>query len=174
MSKLQFLIPEKDINLRIGRILVIISELSYSVRGNPILDIERLSLFDFLIRYPNVLKQVKILNNDKDKLNLLDEELGNIESKFPNNHSLYNYDYLYEILKNSLSYKLVAVQNNNQNFYYYITEIGKEFSENLNSAYLIRVKELCEFMMQYRSIKTNKLKQMIKFSMEGNSNDDIS
>ncbi|USK36473.1 hypothetical protein LIT25_27320 (plasmid) [Bacillus sp. F19] len=171
MNNLQFLIPEKDIYLRTGRIIIIISELSYSTKGNLILDIEKLSLFNFLVRYPVLLKKVKIINNDKDELELLENEVGSIESKFPNNDSLFDYEDLYQILKIAAYYRFIEGKNYNQSFYYYITEIGKDFSNNLNSEYFLRVKELCKSLNRFRSMKTNKLKQMIEFSMEGNNHE---
>lgn len=169
MNNFQFLIPEKDIYLRIGRIIIIISELSYSTKGNPILDIEKLSLFNFLIRYPIIFKKVKIINGDKDELELLESEVGSIESEFPNKDSLYDHEDLYQILRIAAYYKFIEVKNNNYSFCYYITEIGKDFSNNLSSEYFLRVKELCKSLNKFRSIKTNKLKQIIEFSMEGNN-----
>jgi hypothetical protein len=166
MSRLTFIIPEHNTNLRIGRLLLIIDELSYSSRGNPILNIERLAIFDFLVRYPLILYNIKKVNMDIDNLELIENEIGTIESRFPNNSSLYNYKELYTLLKVLSYYQFIAVQIKKGDFYYYITEDGKSFANALNSQYFKRIRELCKEMKTLRSTNTRNLKQQIQFSMK--------
>jgi hypothetical protein len=166
--------PEQNVNMKAARLLIIINVLAYSSKGNFVLDIEKLAVFEFLSRYPTILKQLKKLNADKDVLYLMDYEVGNIESNFPNNDSLYNYDYLKSLIKVLAYYKFIDVQFYKSKVYYSVTSKGNDFKKELNTPYLKRVNELCEAMLSLRSVKTIKLKQMIKFIMEGMENEHFS
>ncbi|MGG0521022.1 ABC-three component system middle component 4 [Priestia aryabhattai] len=174
MSSTQYLIPEQNSHLKLARLLVIISKLEYSSRKTPILDIEKLAIFEFLIKYPDILRKLKKMNSDKEALYLLDYEVDSIESKFPNSISLYNYKDLYNLLKILIYYGFIDVKSNKGKVCYTITLKGGRFNEELKSSYLKRVDELCESMLSLRSVNANKLKQMIKFIMGGMNDEYLS
>lgn len=40
-NRIPFIIPEMDLNFRLARLLIVIDKLSYSSKGNPILNLEK-------------------------------------------------------------------------------------------------------------------------------------
>ncbi|MEM5633793.1 ABC-three component system middle component 4 [Bacillus cereus] len=57
-KQMSFIIPEMDLDFRLARLLIMFEKLSYSSRGNPVLNLEKVAVFEFLIKYPHILKLV--------------------------------------------------------------------------------------------------------------------
>ncbi|MED4013654.1 MULTISPECIES: ABC-three component system middle component 4 [Priestia] len=151
---------------------MIVDSLSYSSKGNPILDAEKISIFEFLIKYPYILSLViksKESKNLDANLKLYQEEVGNIESLFPNSSFLNEFSSVKMILSILVSYNLVGidVQKNKKDIFFVVNQEGKTFINNLNEEYIVRMKELCNSLLTLRSVKNNELKKMINPLIKG-------
>lgn len=165
-NNIPFIIPENDINLRIARFLIIIDELAYTQKGKLVINIDKLTIFDFLIRNPFLLSQVLLLKNKK-KLKLLKEESGAIGSLFPNKVDLINNKSTKGLIKLMITYNLLEVIREKDELFYVLTKNGKLLVDEIDTDYTLRIKELCKAMLVLRSVSINDLKKNINPLVKG-------
>lgn len=166
MSKLPFIIIENDINIRVVRLLILVKELSYSKREKPILTIDKIASYDFLLRYPEILYKITKQENYKKRFELEQYEFNNIESNYPDITRLYDYKVLHNILQILLCYGYISTINSKEIFYI-ITEDGISFLDSLNSDYIKRLSEISNIILQMRSLNFQKLSKLINIALEG-------
>lgn len=165
-NKIPFIIPENDINLRIFRFLVIINKLAYTQRGKLVINIDRLVIFDFLIRNPYLLKQVLSVKN-KSSISLLRNEYGTVSTLFPNKVALVDTQYTREIIKLMITYDMLNVIEEKNELFYTLTDTAKLIVKQIDTEYSIRINELCEAMLVLRSYSINDLKKIINPLVKG-------
>jgi hypothetical protein len=165
-NRLPFIIPETDLFYRVARILVLINTLSFSSKGNPVLTIEKMSIFDFLLKYPFILNEVLIAKN-QPSISMLNREQGTIESLFPNKAALFNYSANKELLKLLIAYSLIEVEVLKGDIYYKISVNGINLINSIENETIIRLIQLSEALLPLRSVKTNELKKIINPLVEG-------
>lgn len=164
--KIHFILPENDINLRLSRLLVIINELAYTQRGKLVINIDRLTLFDFLVRNPLLLKNVlKVKSNTI--LKLLNEEFGSIATMYPSKVSLIETTTTKVLIKILVSYDMLTVIQYEGELYYTLSDKGKLFISEIETDYVVRMKELCKSMLVLRSVSTNDLREIINPVIRG-------
>ncbi|KXJ37389.1 hypothetical protein AX282_20525 [Bacillus spizizenii] len=166
-NKIPFIIPENDINLRIFRFLMIIDQLAYTQRGKLVINIDRLVIFDFLIRNPFILKQVLSIKNNKTNLRLLRYEFETVSTLFPNKIALVDTKSTKEIIKLMIAYKMLKVFQEKDDLFYVLTDKAKLIVNQIDTDYSVRVKELCEAMLVLRSVTINDLKKVINPLVKG-------
>ncbi|MEC1621597.1 hypothetical protein P4T79_06535 [Bacillus mojavensis] len=166
-NKIPFIIPENDINLRIFRFLMIIDQLAYTQRGKLVINIDRLVIFDFLIRNPFILKQVLSIKNNKTNLRLLRDEFETVSTLFPNKIALVDTKSTKEIIKLMIAYKMLKVFQEKDDLFYVLTDKAKLIVNQIDTDYSVRVKELCEAMLVLRSVTINDLKKVINPLVKG-------
>jgi hypothetical protein len=166
MSKLPFIIVENDIDIRLTRLLILISELSYSSKKNPILTIDKIAVYDFLLRYPTILYRITKIENFKKSFDLEDYEFNNIESNYPDLSILYDYTVLTKLLQILICYGYVSTTVSKEAFYI-ITDAGNEFLSSLTSEYIKRLKELVVILLQMRTLNFQKLNKSINLAIDG-------
>lgn len=164
--KLPFIIPEDDINLKIARYLVIIDILSYTSRGKYVLDIEKLTIFDFLVRNPYILKQVLSIKHSKD-IKLENQEIKNIETLYPNKSELIDTQLSKLIIQVMISEGTIIAKIEDGKIFFILTDIGKEVVNEIDVEYICRIKELCKKMLVLRSTSLNELKKIINPLIKG-------
>ncbi|WP_066065227.1 ABC-three component system middle component 4 [Neobacillus soli] len=171
-NKLSFVIPEADLHFRLIRLLIILDNLSFTSKGNPILTIEKIVMFEFLVRHPNILKDVlKVISSKgNEKFVLYDEEVGSIEALYPNEMSLYDFTSTKVLLKTLIKHKLVEVNVVKDIIFFLITKEGIEFLKNTEADHIKRMVEICKAMYPLRSTTTNELKKIIKPIIKGGKN----
>lgn len=165
-NSIPFIIPENDINLRILRFLLIIDRLAYTQRGKFVINIDRLVIFDFLIRNPFLLKQVLLVKN-KTNLRLLREEVGTVSTLFPSKVALLDTKSTKEIIKLMIAYNMLKVIQDKDELFYVLTESSELIVNQIDTDYTIRIKELCEAMLVLRSVSINELKKIINPLVKG-------
>lgn len=165
-NSIPFIIPENDINLKILRFLLIIDKLAYTQRGKLVINIDRLVIFDFLIRYPFLLKQVLLVKN-KTNLRLLREEVGTVSTLFPSKVALLDTKSTKEIIKLMIAYDMLKVIQDKDELFYVLTESSELIVNQVDTDYTIRINELCEAMLVLRSVSINDLKKIIKPLVKG-------
>ncbi|SFY01272.1 hypothetical protein SAMN04487921_11770 [Bacillus altitudinis] len=165
-NKIPLIIPENDINLRIFRLLTIIDKLAYTQRGNLVINIDRLVIFDFLIRNPYLLKQVLSVKN-KSSISLLKDEFGTVSTLFPSKVSLVDIQSTREIIKLMITYDMLKVIEKKNELFYISTDNAKLIIKQIDTEYCIRINELCEAMLVLRSLSINELKKIINPLVKG-------
>lgn len=166
MSKLPFIIIENDVDIRLARLLILVKGLSYSRMKKPILNIDKIASYDFLLRYPEILHKITKLEDYKQSFELERYEFNNIESTYPDITMLYDYKVLHNLLQILLCYGYITIINSKETFYI-ITEEGIIFLNSLNSDYIKRLKELSNILLQMRSLNFQKLSKLINTVLEG-------
>lgn len=165
-DNIPFIIPENDIYLRIARFLTIIDKLAYTQRGKLILNVDKLTIFDFLVKNPYLLKQVLEVKH-RINLKLLKVEYGSVASLFPTKRALVDVQTTRELIILMISYNMLKVIFEKEEMYYTLSDKGKEFINEIDTDYVIRIKELCESMLVLRSVSTNDLKKIINPLVKG-------
>jgi predicted transcriptional regulator len=161
MNKLPFVLPDKDINLHISVISAILNELSTSKRGKLLLTLDRLAIFEFLIKNPFVLYEVVKTDLAIPYFALKDNEIGSIGTKYINKKNLFDYVELKKVIQLLLLYEIVEIKRDKNEIFYVITPKGRAFVNDLESVYFQRVKELCNILSHLTSIPISKLKLQI-------------
>lgn len=165
MRILPFIITENDLNLRLLRTLVIINNLAYSARKRPILTIEKIAIYDYLLMYPAVLSDILKISNSKKKLELEQYEYYNMEANLNNRESIYNFELLNKIIQVLISYHYIEIINDSE-ILYIPSNKGLSFVDALNSDYSKRINYLTEFLLDMRSLNFSKINDLINKSFE--------
>ncbi|WP_039074929.1 ABC-three component system middle component 4 [Bacillus sp. MSP13] len=165
-NNIPIIITENDINLRLIRFLIIIEILAYTTRGKLILNLDKLTIFDFLIKYPYLLKQVLAVKN-KTSLKLLNIETGSVSSLFPNKITLLDIKLAKELSKLMIAYNMIDVVQEKNELFYILTEKGKTIVNRTETDYTMRIKELCNEMLILRSVSTSELKKIVNPLVKG-------
>lgn len=160
-KQMSFIIPEMDLDFRLARLLIMFEKLSYSSRGNPVLNLEKVAVFEFLIKYPHILKLVLQAKKANLKIQLNQEYIGSIESLFPDRNALNNLSYVKVILIKLIQYNFVKIEKVKEELYFVITDEGKQCSKSISSEYTSEIDLLCESLKHLRSISSNELKKTI-------------
>lgn len=165
MDKLPFIIPDYDLNFRLAKILVILKHLSYTQRKKLHVTLDRIIMYDFLLKYPILLNQVLAKENKKELM--LDEvEKNSISAKYPNYVFQSERDLMKKLLLLLSHYKLIDVQKEKE-IYFVINNTGLDIVLTLSSPYKEKMEEVCIGMQQLRSLSSNQLLNRINHVMQG-------
>lgn len=165
-KKVPFIIPENDLGFRITRLLILIGELCLNKNRKPLLTLEKIAIFDFLLKNPFILNEV-LEAESKDKGIVLDEtETGSIESQFPNIVSLFDYGIIRGYIQLLVSFDLIEIVKFDT-YFYLITEKGEEIINKVNSTHITRIKELSKAMIILRNMSNSQLIKKIKPFVKG-------
>lgn len=165
-NSIPFIIIENDINLRIFRFLLIINRLAYTKKGKLAINIDRLGVFDFLLKYPLILKQVLQVRKQTD-LKLLKEEVETVSSLFPSKSALLDNNSTKEIVKLMIAQDLLKVIKDKNELFFVLTDKAIVIVSEINTDYSRRINELCIEMLTLRSVSVNDLKKIINPLVEG-------
>ncbi|PEA82442.1 ABC-three component system middle component 4 [Bacillus pseudomycoides] len=168
MSKqLSFIIPEMDLNFRLARLLIIFDKLSYSSKGNPVLNIERVAIFEFLVKYPHILKLVLRSKKENTNIEYNSKYMGSIESLFPDRNALNNLSSVRVLLIKLIRYNLIRIEKVKKELYFVITEEGEQCNKEISSQYTNEISLFCEDLKVLRSTSINDLKKIITPLIKG-------
>lgn len=167
MTQLPFLIPECTLGLRISRMMIIINMLALNKKKNPTLSIEKLILYDFLIRYPIVL--INILRNSGKQVNFIlrDTEFGTLETNNIDTFDIYEYEEARKLIQVMISMGLIKVEIVKGEILISATEMGDNFINSLESEYLVRLKDLVHELKKLQSEKEAQLREKITLYVRG-------
>lgn len=159
--------PERDINLRIIRFLIIAEKLSYTQRGNLVLNVDKFILFDFLVKYPFLLKHVLKYKDKRINLKLNQEEIGSVATLYPSKSTFLDNSSAKALIKLMVSYELLIVKRFKNELFFAISKTGKEYVDSLETEYINRIRQLCEMLQVFRSTSSNELKKIINPLIKG-------
>ncbi|MBU5347006.1 ABC-three component system middle component 4 [Paenibacillus lautus] len=161
MNKLPFIIPERDLNLRISVVVMILDRLSYTKRKKVNLNLDKLAIYEFLVTQPFVLHELAKNDSKLPYFTLQENEKGSVRTKYINKKSLIDYSSIKELLQILLIYQFVKIERDKNEFFYVITEEGTEFIGEVESDYLYRVRELCDVISNFPNMSSSNLKKLI-------------
>lgn len=140
-----FIHPDFELNVQLVRILAILNKVSFNRKETPVLTIDKLAIFDFLLKHPFIL--FSILKEGKKKLvfNLTEKEINSISSEFPSNEGLFRFEDHKKLMQALIiwGYAGVTIGSSNEAFYQ-ITQEGKAFFNEIDTGYSRRLDELAE------------------------------
>lgn len=164
---LSFIYPDRELDLQIIRLLAVLKHNSVNRRNNPILSIDRISAFEFLLQHPYILFKI-IMDTGKKSLFAVNEiELNSISSNFPNTNTLYSFQEIKNILVIMISQKLVKVSLISNTVYYIITEDGLKFFKEIDTEYTNRLETISLALVSLNSESYKNLLTLIKPYING-------
>ncbi|MCU4845321.1 hypothetical protein OB969_14240 [Bacillus cereus] len=165
MNNLPFIIPDYDLNFRLTKILIILKHLSYTQRKKLHVTLDRIVMYDFLLKYPILLNEVLVQENKK--VLILDEADRNaISAKYPNYVFQSERDLMKKLLLLLSHYELIDVQKEKE-IYFVISNTGLDIVVNLSSPYKEKMEDVCIAMQQLRSFSSNQLFKKINQVIQG-------
>ncbi|NOU77984.1 hypothetical protein GC101_03725 [Paenibacillus sp. LMG 31459] len=163
MNTLPFIVPENESNVRLARLLILIQSLGVSKKGKLLLNIEKLSIYDYLVRNPVLLQRLLETEDQGKLMDLQEKEIDSIESLFPNRASLYDYSTIRKITYTLIYNEYISVEHNKEgHIFYFATESGIEFVEQLESIYFNRIKELSKVLIPLQKFSASQLLKTLK------------
>jgi hypothetical protein len=162
MKKFPFFIPEDDLNLRLGRLLLLIEKMSFNRNEKLMLDLEKIVILEFLIKYPKLLN-IALKHIKKETIRLDENEIKSIEALFPNRTLLFDFKQTKKLLQILISMRLIDAKiGDDSKVYYYINLKGTKCISELNSIYFERLVLLINKAKKIQSQSFSKLNIQIQ------------
>lgn len=159
---LPFIIPENEYNVRFARLLILIEELAYSKKGKLVLSLDRLAMYDHLLRNPVLLQGVMDAEGQGRLMELKYEERDSIGSLFPNRSSLYDSGTIKKIMYSLFYLGYISANHHKEgHIYYFTTPKGQRFVEELESSYFGRIRTLSKAMIALQKLSNSQLQKVI-------------
>jgi len=162
MTKSPIYIPDLEVYLKLGKMLLLLDELSLSSKKTPILTLEKISIFDFLTKHPDLLNRILYLK-DKELIDLNNSEKYSIEALFPDKGPLFDFSNIKILLNLLIGYGFVdIVVKKDFEINYFITELGQEHAQNLETQYFKRLNRILKSMKPIKSLSYSKINKLIE------------
>lgn len=166
---LPFYIPDFEVNLKIGKMISLLSQLSFNRNETPVLTLEKIALFEFLSKHPYLLNKI-LYQKDKQMVEFIRSEIYSIEARFPNRKKLYDLKEIKKILNILIVYGFADVKlKNGIDVYYQVTEEGKVYAEMLKSAFFERMSDIFLSMKPLQSQTFSNTNSLIEYFIKDGS-----
>ncbi|WP_417888123.1 ABC-three component system middle component 4 [Zunongwangia sp.] len=163
MDSIPIYLPDNDIKLKICQICILLENLSLNSKNNPVLTIDKISLFDFLSKHPLILNRI-LKRNNREEFSYTESEIQSIESVFPNKKSLYDYHGIKAILKTLILYDLAKIEyGKKMEIFYVISDKGKIFSSELDSLYFKRLANIYEKISPLKTTPFSRINKLVDY-----------
>lgn len=137
--------------------------MSLNRNGKPVLSIEKLSVFDFLIQHPYILFSILQNENKKNNLVLTEVESNSISKEYPNTDSLFSFDKIRKLLQILIGYGFCEVKLlDDSTLVFMISSKGKDLLNEIDSIYGNRLGELAKELRFLQAESYKKLISSIK------------
>lgn len=157
-----FIYPDKELDVQIIRLLIILKHNSVNRANNPILSLEKISAFGFLLEHPYIFFRI-LIDTGKRAAFVADEiERNSISKEFPNTTSLYSFSENKEILKIMIVRKFVRVSLVSNIPYYIIADEGLEYLTNIVTSYTDRLENISASLSSFSSESYKDLLTLVK------------
>lgn len=162
-NKYYFIEPEFDLHYRSLRLLLIINKYSLNTKGNKLLTLEKIMLFDFLVANPTVFQKLLEFYNIELQLRYVEQNV--IENFSYNSYLLTEKEY--RLLLNILiSNGFIELEVKNNQIFYSITNNGVQFLEDIDNNSMERLLELIGFLEKIKSKNINELKNLLRIGRD--------
>lgn len=163
MISLPFYLPDKELDLRLCQICLLLEVLSFNQKGNPVLTIDKIALFEFIGKHPLIINNI-LSRNHREIVEYNSSEIYSIEAVFPNRSKLYNYDEIKKILLILHSYGFVKIRfEGKMDIFFTISEEGSKFAVALDSSYFKRLGKIYKKLYPIKSQPFSKLNQLVEY-----------
>lgn len=163
MNSLPFYLPDKELDLRLCQICLLLEVLSYNQKGNPVLTIDKIALFEFIGKHPLIINNI-LSRNHKETVKYNISEIYSIEAAFPNRSKLYNYKEIKKILLILYSYGFINIRfEGKMDIFFSISEEGSKFTFALDSLYFKRLRKIYKKLYPIKSQPFSKLNQLVEY-----------
>ena len=159
---LSFIYPDRELDLQIIRLLIILKYNSFNRANNPILSLERISVFAFLLEHPYILFKILIDTGKKTAFVINEIEQNSISKEFPNTNGLYSFTENKEILTVMIAKKFVDVKLLSNIPFYIILEDGLKYLANIETSYTDRLRIISNSLSNFSSENYKDLLALIK------------
>lgn len=162
MARIPIYIPDSEVYLKLGKLILLLNELSTNSKKEPILTLEKISIFEFLTKHPILLNRILYLKN-KELIDLNNSEKFSIEALFLDRGPLFNFSQNKLLLNLLIGYKFINVKiKKDFEVNYFITEKGIEYAQNLDSQYFQRLKRIYENITPIKSLSYSNINKLIE------------
>lgn len=162
MLNLPFYFPDNEVNLRVGKLLILLDILSKSTKKDLAFNLERIAQFEFLTKHPILLNKI-LTEKDKMILKLNNSEKYSIEAMFPNRGQLFDFTKIKILLSILISYGFLDIKIGlDTQVYYIINENGINHANQLETIYFQRLKKVLSQMKPLLSMPHSKINQIIQ------------
>lgn len=162
MSNLPFYFPDNEVNLRVGKLLMLLDVLSKGSKKKFVFNPERIAQLEFLTKHPILLNKI-LDEKDKEILSLNNSEKYSIEAMFPNRGQLFDFTKIKILLNILISFDFIEVKTDSDSqIYYLINTKGIKQSEELETIYFQRLKKILLQMKPLLGISHSKINLIIQ------------
>jgi hypothetical protein len=161
-TKQPYFLPEDELSLRLSRLLLLIDALSFNKKGSLVLTLEKIVIFEFLTKYPELLYRLNlILKNTSFELSAI--ETHSIEALFPNRQLLFDFKETKKIVQLLIAHGYVEIKiEEGFEIFFHISAEGKLFVNNLNSLYFKRLREITDNLKLFLAYSYSQLNKQIE------------
>jgi hypothetical protein len=164
MNKLPFVIPDRDLNLNLGLVLLIFENLGLSARGIPLLNNERISVFFYLIKNPTILQRT-LQRYGKGNVVLQENEAASVNSISVNLDSLFDRSWTKALVKHLIARNFIeATYRQKEGFLYRLSNQGERVANSLQSEHFARVRYFLSELKSLKSESTSNINKMLNQS----------
>lgn len=164
MNKLPFVIPDRDINLNLGLVLLIFENVGLSARGIPLLNNERISVFFYLIKNPTILQKT-LQRYGKGTVVLKENETASVSSISVNLDSLFDRSWTKALVKHLIARNLIeTTYRQKEGFLYKLSRKGELAASSLKSEYFSRIRYFLSELKSLKSESTSNINKMLNQS----------
>jgi hypothetical protein len=161
MSKLPFILPDRDLNLNMALILLIFKYLGLSPHGIPLLNNERISVFFYFVKNPTILERT-LSRYGRGHVTLNHDEAASINSIAVNLDSLFDRQWIKTLVKNLAARKLITpVYRQKEGFLFRLSEDGSAAADSLKSEYFLRISYFLSELSSLKSESTSAIHKML-------------
>lgn len=161
MSKLPFILPDRDLNLNMALILLIFKYLGLSPRGIPLLNNERIAVFFYFVKNPTILERT-LSKYGRAHVALNHDEAASISSIAVDLDSLFDRQWIKTLIKNLVARKLITpVYRKKEGFLFQLSEDGSAAADSLKSEYFLRISYFLSELNALKSDSTSAIHSML-------------
>ncbi len=162
---LPFITPENDFELNLLLTFQIVYFLNSTTRGLNILDIERLTIYTYLLKNPHILHRVLIRLGKKSFI-LKSYEVSSYKSERNDTETLFDNELVRYYIQLLSSNRLINITYNEKIGFVFTPSEDTEKYINADSEYFKRNTTLIEKMKQISSTSVSKINTVIKTILE--------
>lgn len=167
MINLPFIITERNIDIRIIRVLILMEQLcSKKSKG---ISLDKIAIFDFLLKYPIILNPI-LKENDKLQVQLKSYEENNIYNNNLKYEYLNQYKDIKKILNLMIIYEYIEVYIGKEIFYK-LTDLGYDAIGSIESEWTKNLRYQSKSIKGIKNLSYSKLDLGIRMAVDGGNID---
>lgn len=159
---LSFIYPDKELDVQVIRLLIILKYNSVNRANNPILSLEKISAFLFLLEHPYILFRILIDSGKRNTFVADEVEQNSISREYPNTNTLFSFSENKEILTVMITKKLIDILLVSNTPYYIISNDGLNYLENIVTPYTNRLETISNSLSNFSSETYKDILTLIK------------